>query len=79
MWQFPANSAFPAAIPPHKYDEANSIDLVADGLEMMLRLGWKDGAQIVEVWQDGEIKALNRDQASGRRGVFFSSLNSTPH
>jgi hypothetical protein len=48
------------ALPPHSYDEGNSIDLVADGLETMLRLGWKDGLRIIEVWQDGESRTLER-------------------
>jgi hypothetical protein len=48
----------PAAIPPRVYDEGTSIDLVADGIEMMLRLGWEDGQRIVELWQDGEAQML---------------------
>jgi hypothetical protein len=44
----------PAAIPSVKYEGGReSIDLVLDGLEMMVRLGWKDGNRDVEVWYDG--------------------------
>ena len=50
----------PAAIPPRVYDEGASIDLVADGLEMMLRLGWEDGQRVVELWQDGGVQMLKR-------------------
>lgn len=50
----------PAAIPPSVYREGDSIDLVVDGLEMMLRLGWKEGSRIVELRQDGESKILER-------------------
>ena len=48
----------PAAIPPTVYKEGDSIDLVVDGLEMMLRLGWKEGSRIIELRQDGESKIL---------------------
>jgi hypothetical protein len=57
---FPAVALVPAAIRPYAYEEGNSIDLVIDGLETMLRLGWKDGSQIVEVWQDGATKILEK-------------------
>jgi len=50
----------PAALPPHKYEEGESIDLLADGLELMLRLGWKDGARSVEVWQCCELTTLDK-------------------
>jgi hypothetical protein len=56
----PSVPLVPAALPPHKYDEGNSIDLVADGLELMIRLGWREGARILEVWQVGEITTLER-------------------
>jgi CubicO group peptidase (beta-lactamase class C family) len=63
---FPAVALVPAAISPHTYDEGNSIDLVADGLEMMLRLGWKDGSRIVEIWQDGATKTLEKSGDSSK-------------
>lgn len=44
----------PAAIPSVKYEGGReSIDLVLEGLEMMVRLGWKDRNRDVEVWYDG--------------------------
>jgi CubicO group peptidase (beta-lactamase class C family) len=59
---FPVVALVPAAISSHTYDEGSSIDLVADGLEMMLRLGWKDGSQIIEIWQDGATKTLEKSK-----------------
>jgi CubicO group peptidase (beta-lactamase class C family) len=56
----PAVPLIPAAQPPKKYEEGNSIDLVADGLEMMLRLGWKNGARIIEVWQARDVATLEQ-------------------
>ena len=50
----------PAAIPPNEYKEGKSIDLVVDGLEMMLRLGWKEGQMIIELRQDGICNILER-------------------
>jgi hypothetical protein len=49
----PALRLVPEVLPPHEYDKGNSIDLVADGLDLMLRLGWKEGARMIEVWQNG--------------------------
>ena len=44
----------PAATPSIEYaGNGKSIDLVLDGLEMMVRLGWKDGNRDIEVWYDG--------------------------
>jgi hypothetical protein len=44
----------PAAIPSIEYaGNGKSIDLVLEGLEMMVRLGWKDGNRDIEVWYDG--------------------------
>ena len=44
----------PAVIPSIKYaGNGTSIDLALEGLEMMLRLGWKDGNRDIEVWCDG--------------------------
>ncbi|KAG0645505.1 hypothetical protein D0Z07_8739 [Hyphodiscus hymeniophilus] len=44
----------PAAIPSIEYAERErSIDLVLEGLEMMIRLGWKDGKGGIELWYDG--------------------------
>ncbi|KAL3424151.1 beta-lactamase [Phlyctema vagabunda] len=54
----------PAAIAPKRYDEGISIDLVVDGLEIMIRLGWKDGGhgtQIMELWQSGKMVTLQRE------------------
>ncbi|KAG0652695.1 hypothetical protein D0Z07_0732 [Hyphodiscus hymeniophilus] len=43
----------PAAIPCVEY-AGKSVDLVVEGLEMMLRLGWKDDKKkSVELWFDG--------------------------
>ena len=43
-----------AAIPGVEYaGKGESIDLVVEGLEMMLRLGWKDGKRDIELWCDG--------------------------
>jgi len=52
----------PGVLPPHKYDEGNSIDLVADGLDLMLRLGWKEagGSRMIEIWQNGLVIILER-------------------
>lgn len=50
----------PAAIPPVVYKEGRSIDLVVDGLEMMLRLGWKNGLMIIKLQQDGQSHILER-------------------
>ena len=44
----------PAAIPSIEYTgKGKSIDLVLEGLEMMIRLGWKDGNRDIEMWYDG--------------------------
>jgi hypothetical protein len=56
----PALPLVSGALPPHKYDEGNSIDLVADGLELMLRLGWKEGSRMIEVWQNDTVTTLER-------------------
>ena len=45
-----------ASMPAETYSEGSSIDLVVEGLEMMLRLGWEEGKRMVEVWQGGIIK-----------------------
>ena len=53
----------PAAVVPRKYDdERMSIDLVAEGLEVMLRLGWENGERIVEIrpGQESEADVLRR-------------------
>lgn len=54
----------PAAIPSIEYaDHEKSIDLVLEGLEMMVRLGWKDGNRDIELWYDGvpsRLLHLNR-------------------
>ena len=43
----------PAAISSIEYAEkGKSIDLILEGLEMMIRLGWKDGERSIELWYD---------------------------
>jgi hypothetical protein len=37
------------AIPAREYEEGKSINLVADGLALMLALAWKEGERIMEV------------------------------
>jgi len=54
----PALRLVPGVLPPHKYDEGNSIDLVADGLDLMLRLGWKEGSRMIEIWQNDLVITL---------------------
>ncbi|KAF4619015.1 hypothetical protein G7Y89_g14833 [Cudoniella acicularis] len=49
-----------AAVPSKQYEEGSSIDLVPDGMEMMLRLGWQDRSRIVEIWQGGEATILHQ-------------------
>jgi CubicO group peptidase (beta-lactamase class C family) len=46
-------SLLPAAIPPVTHPEGASYDLVAHPLQVMLRLGWKDGCRAVEAWHNG--------------------------
>ena len=58
---FPAVSLVPAAIPPFLYDEGKSVDLIADGLETMIRLAWKDGKRVIEIWQDDDVESLDQD------------------
>ena len=44
----------PAATPSIEYAEhGTSIDFVLEGLEMMVRLGWKDENRDIELWYDG--------------------------
>ncbi|MCJ1390125.1 hypothetical protein MMC18_002983 [Xylographa bjoerkii] len=52
----------PAAVAPRKYEEGTSIDLVAAGLKIMLRLGWEKGERIVEVrpGQENDADVLRR-------------------
>ncbi|PVH71802.1 beta-lactamase/transpeptidase-like protein [Cadophora sp. DSE1049] len=57
---FPPVSLVPAAMPSFSYDEGSSIDLIADGLETMIRLGWKDGKRTVEIWQDDGTETLEQ-------------------
>lgn len=48
-----------AAINPRTYEaEETSINLVVGELDIMMRLGWKDGERVVEVWQDGKMNIL---------------------
>lgn len=51
-----------AAVPSCSYDEGESVDLVAEGLKLMLRLGWKEGVKTVEVWQGSDVLVLKRDE-----------------
>ncbi|MCJ1383028.1 hypothetical protein MMC17_006141 [Xylographa soralifera] len=53
----------PAAVAPRKYDhDVLSIDLVAEGLEVMLRLGWEKGERIIEIrpGQESDADILRR-------------------
>jgi hypothetical protein len=56
----PALKLVPGVLQPRKYDEGNSIDFVADGLDLMLRLGWKEGSRMIEVRQNGPVITLER-------------------
>jgi CubicO group peptidase (beta-lactamase class C family) len=44
----------PAAVPSTEYEggRGKSIDLILEGLEMLVKLGWRDGKRDVELWQD---------------------------
>lgn len=61
-WTTPSFTLLPGAVPAHRYEDGRSIDLVADGLALMLRLGWEGGERAVEVWQDGDIIILKRER-----------------
>ncbi|MCJ1292746.1 hypothetical protein MMC34_004299 [Xylographa carneopallida] len=53
----------PAAMTPRRYEDGKlSIDLVVEGLEVMLRLGWEKGERVMEVWpgQESEMDVLRR-------------------
>lgn len=54
----PMMDLFTAAIDPKSYEEGNSVDLVVYGLQIMLRLGWKEGKKVVGIWQDGKMAIL---------------------
>jgi len=56
----PAVGLVPYVRPSYRYEEGELIDLVVDGLEMMVRLGWKVGKRMVEVWQNNEVIVLER-------------------
>jgi CubicO group peptidase (beta-lactamase class C family) len=56
----PATPLVPGAVPTKYYEEGKSFDLVVDGLEVMLRLGWKDKARVIEVWQEGGVATIER-------------------
>lgn len=60
----PATPLMPGVMPPHKYDEGYSIDLVADGLELMLRLGWKGGSRVIEVWHNASPAMITLERKS---------------
>lgn len=52
---------FKAAIDPRTYERGEeSIDLVVGGLDIMMRLGWKDAKRVIEIWQDGKMDVLER-------------------
>jgi CubicO group peptidase (beta-lactamase class C family) len=58
----------PAAIAKLEYEgrTEKSIDLILEGLEIMVRLGWKDGKNDIELWHDGipqSLEHLTRDEA----------------
>ncbi len=50
----------PGVLLAKKYDEGNSIDLVADSLDLMLRLRWKERSRSIEVWQNGPVIMLEQ-------------------
>lgn len=59
----------PAAVPAMRYGEGKeSIDLLLDGTEIMLRLGWDKSERIVEVWNEavGESTTLHGGKESER-------------
>ena len=58
--KLPLVRLLPGVIASQKFDEGDSVDLVPDGLDLMLRLGWKEGSRIIEVWQNGVVKLLKR-------------------
>jgi hypothetical protein len=60
----PALPLVSGVLSPHEYDEGNSIDLVADGLDLMLRLGWKEGSRMIEVWRNDTVITLERKSES---------------
>lgn len=54
----------PAAVPAEDYGEhGRSVDLVIDGTDLMLRLGWKDGSKVVEFW-NGPLMSIETLKAS---------------
>ena len=57
----PSINLYTAAVPPSFFPEGKgeSIDLVLNGLQMMLRLGWKADKRTIELWT-GEMKTLER-------------------
>jgi len=54
----------PAAMPRMEYEQGQSIDLVLEGLEMMIRLGFIEGKRVLELWRgDGwGINVLEKKQ-----------------
>jgi len=54
----------PAAMPRMGYEQGQSIDLVLEGLEVMIRLGFIEGNRVLELWRgDGlGINVLKRKQ-----------------
>lgn len=58
----PTTRLLRAAIAPRRDGEFTSIDLVVEGLEIMLRLRWEDGEQIMEIrsGREEEGKILHR-------------------
>lgn len=59
---FPVMGLAVAAIDSVDYGEGKgrSVDVVVEGLEVMFRLGWKGQERVVEWWQDGVVKVLER-------------------
>ncbi|KAL2067910.1 hypothetical protein VTL71DRAFT_16008 [Oculimacula yallundae] len=53
--ELPAVELITAAVQPKMCKEGRTINLVADGLEIMLRLMWKDGKKVVELWLKGGV------------------------
>jgi hypothetical protein len=58
--KLPAMRLVPGVLLAKKHAEGNSIDLVADGLDLMLRLGWKEGSRSIEVWQNAPVITLEQ-------------------
>ena len=53
----------PAAIPNARYEQnKRSIDLLVDGTELMLRLGWKDDKRVVDLWNGAKMSCTTLER-----------------